>query len=150
DLDATPAVERVECHPGAGYVPAVPVLPELESSADTAAEDLALDLPTRSAAAVHAEAAKKTFFVYLAADQPVVRPGGPEPEEGAETDFPLRISWFDHSTGTVARPCIPPVQLDAGDITGLSLTLDEAGHVWLAVSMSRERETILLKSAKPY
>lgn len=142
-------VEKVECRPGDGYVPAVPVFSGSAASSDTMMEGLALSMPTRLAGAVHAEAAKKTFFAWLTAPRPVAQQSRPE-GENADAGFPLRVSWFDHSAGTVARPCILPIQLDTGRLSGLSMELDEAGHVWLVVSLDPGSETILLKSTKPY
>jgi hypothetical protein len=89
--------------------------------------------------AVHAPAAKKTFFVWGGAGE---RNGG---------NLGIMISYYDHATGLVPRPV---VVRDCGSMNDAhanpSLTIDEAGHLWVFAAQRHGFPGKVYRSAKPF
>ncbi|MGD9722680.1 MAG: BNR-4 repeat-containing protein [Pirellulales bacterium] len=88
--------------------------------------------------AVHAPAAKKTFFVY----------GGTVP--GNKTLLHM-VSYFDHETKTVPRPRIllDKQTTDAHD--NPTLSIDAAGHLWIfSNAHGTSRPSYIHRSVRPY
>lgn len=84
--------------------------------------------------ACYAEPARKTFFVYLAAD----------------AADPIRAAYYDHAAGTVPRPAILPLGPGAAAIDGLWLTLDHQGYLWIYAGAAEGWAGTIFKSTKPY
>lgn len=89
----------------------------------------------------HSPQANKTFFVY----------GG---SKGVNEDEPLQImvSYYDHETGLVPRPVI---LIDKGTEDAHhnpTISLDDAGHIWVFVSSHGNWGTTgyIFKSINPY
>jgi hypothetical protein len=88
--------------------------------------------------AVYAPAVNKTFFVY----------GGTTP---GNTTLLHMVSFFDHATKTVPRPCIllDKKTTDAHD--NPTLNIDAAGHLWIfSNAHGTSRPSFVHKSAEPY
>ncbi len=88
--------------------------------------------------AVHAPAAKKTFFVY----------GGSPADRRSCLHM---ISYYDHATGTVPRPRIllDKQTNDAHD--NPTLTIDRQGHLWVfSNSHGAGRPSFVHRSVEPY
>jgi hypothetical protein len=88
--------------------------------------------------AVYAPEAEKTFFCYGGTDQ-------------KNSTLLHMVSYFDHATGTVPRPCIllDKKTTDAHD--NPVIALDAKGHVWIfSTSHGTSRPSYVSVSVKPY
>lgn len=88
--------------------------------------------------AVYAPEAEKTFFCY----------GG---TDSAGTTLLHMVSYYDHRTGTVARPTLLLDKHTDDAHDNPVLNLDEAGYVWIfSTSHGTERPSYVHRSRKPY
>ena len=89
--------------------------------------------------AVHAPAARKTFFCWGGASAD--RKGG----------LLEMVSYFDHATGTVPRPTILAVKGTDDAHDNPTISLDDDGHLWVFCnSHGRSRDSFILRSVEPY
>ena len=134
--------QPTECRRDEGYAPAPPFASGGAIAPATTAPAFFQPNSNPPAAAWYAEAAHKTFFAYLAAEPTAAGAAGP--------GRPIRVSFFDHATGTVPKPAILPFEPGHDGVTSLSLVADEQGCLWLCVGLSAHRPASLFKSTKPY
>lgn len=85
-------------------------------------------------AAVYADAARKTFFAYLA----------------ATPDDPVRVGFFDHASGTVPKPVILPIGPEFGAVDSVGVAIDDQGFIWVGLSAAKGGPAAVYKSDKPY
>ncbi len=89
--------------------------------------------------AQYAPKVDKTFFVY----------GG---TKGVGEPKPLleMVSYYDHKTGTVPQPAILMKKGTEDAHHNPTLSIDEAGYLWIFCSAHGRKDGFIWKSAKPY
>ncbi|MBE2286482.1 MAG: BNR-4 repeat-containing protein [Prosthecobacter sp.] len=92
--------------------------------------------------AIYSAAANKTFFVY----------GGTTARSAADKQQLLHmISYFDHATGTVARPRILLNKKTDDAHDNPVLSIDDNGHLWIfSPSHGTSRPSFIHRSVRPH
>jgi hypothetical protein len=105
---------------------------------------LAFEPMDHAPVAFYAAAVEKTFFVYAgSSDVPV--------DEQGKQPLRIMIGEYNHKTAALAAPVILMDDLPLGARGCPALTVDDAGRLWVFVSiMGAEHPSTILRSAQPH